>query len=110
MIAWLKSCWRRLMFGVVLAIALGLWWFSRKRSGWAARKILELQGETESQIEQITDKAASRQRQLDNAWRKRRKAIKEAEQRKIARIREEARRLDAAALKRRVLEDLDDPL
>lgn len=110
MIAWIKKSWAWLVAVTVLAIAVIVWITSRKRSPWAAQKILEVQGDTEQRVEKIEAKAQARQKQLDDAWSRKRKAIREQEQAQIEQLRKEALRLDAAAIKRRTLEGLDDPL
>lgn len=110
MTTWLKKSWAWLVAVIVFAVAVIVWLASRKQSPWAAEKILEIQGGTEERVEQIADKAAAKQLEITKAWKAKRKAIKESEQKKIAKARDEALRLNEAALKRKVLEDLDDPL
>jgi len=110
MIAWLKKSWAWLVTVVVAAIAVIIWIASRRRSPWAAEKILEIQGDTEQKVEQIGDQAAAKQRKLDDAWKAKRKAIRQQERAQIEKLRKEGKRLNAAAIKRRTLEGLDDPL
>lgn len=110
MITWIKKSWAWLVAVAVFAIAIIVWLASRKRSPWAAQKILEVQGDTEQRVEKIEAKAQTRQKKLDDAWSRKRKAIRKQEQAQIEKLRDEAQRLDAAAIKRRTLEGLDDPL
>ena len=107
---WIKKHWVAIVAVVVLGIALLIWFLTRKQSGWAAQKILDLQGGVEEKAQRIEQKKTEQINKLDQEWAAKRKAIVAKEQADIAKATTEAERLSQAALKRRLLEDLDGPL
>lgn len=107
---WLKKSWHWLIAVIVFAVAVIVWWVTRNRSGWAAEKLLEIQGDTEQRVAKIEDQKAQAISKLDKAWGQKRRKLVEEEQRQIAKARRDAATLNEAALKRKLLGDLDDPL
>jgi hypothetical protein len=107
---WLKAKWKWVAAGMVLVVALVVWIITRRKNGWAAEKILEIQADTEVQVQREEDKATAKTKKLDDDWQKARKKIVDERTRKIERITVKAVQLDRAKLKTEVLDDLDDPL
>lgn len=107
---WWKRWWVWLAGIATLGVAIVLYALTRKQSPWAAQKILEIQGNAERQVQRITEKAAREQRAADQAYERKQTAIRDKERQAIQKVKQDARTMEATALKRKVLDDLDDPL
>ena len=107
---WLKKKWKWLVGLVVAISAAVIWILTRRENGWAAEKILEVQASTEIKVQAEEDKSTENIKRLDDVWGKKRKKIVDDRNQKIAKIMVESASLDRAALKRKLLTDLDEPL
>lgn len=109
--ATLKTYWRWILSGLILVVAFGFWVLSMRRSPWAAQKILDIQGDTEDRVEKIKEKASDKLSKLDASYHKKRTAILDKAKAEADKAKETARTLkDATELRRKLMDDLDDPL
>lgn len=107
---WYKQAWFWFVAIAVFVLAQVVWLLSRRRNPWAAQKILEHQVNAEKQIAKITQRTNQRIKTLDANRKAEREKLMRSEQRQIARVRKNHEQLSSAALKKKMLEDLDDPL
>ena len=106
----IKKWWKWVVGSIVLAVALLVWHLSRGESGRAARKILELQKNSEDKIQDEQNKKDRMQRHLDRLYEKESQKVTDETNKKIKKIKEKSQKLSEAALRYEVLKDLDDIL
>ena len=108
--SWLKKNALWVLGGLSLALAVALWFLSGKRSPTAAQKILDIQGGVEQQVARVEQKETKRLEQIESSQKQQLKKAKETAQKRIEKAKKDAQTLSKAALKKRIMDMISEPL